>query len=243
MRTNAFLFMIPLFLLLITACDEEKENINPSDNTSIRTHSITAFTDLKIEDPFVVYVKFSNTEESLRIEANDNLHAFIDVRQSGEALAISLDEDVNFKIGNVVLKVYLTTKDIKVLEASGATNVILQDPLIGEDLEIELEGASKLSGRLQLDFLDAYLNGASIMDIEGSAQKLDISAIGASHMTDFDFATDELYVDLSGASTVSLQVNQTLEVKATGASTVYYQGNGVVENINVSGGSNVIKVE
>lgn len=243
MKTNACLFIIPLFVCLMTSCEEETLNISPSNNLSTQTHSITAFTDLLLADPFTVYVEFSNSEESLRIEANDNLHSFVEVRQSGDVLSISLKDNVNITKGNIVLKVYLTTKDVRVLEASGTANVILQDPLIGQKLEVSLVGAAKLIGQLQLDELDTYLNGASNMDIEGSAKRFDIRANGASHMTDFDFVTEKLFVDLSGASTVSVTVDQTLDVKADGASTVYYQGNGVVEKINVSGGSNVIKVE
>lgn len=243
MKTNAILIALLGVSAFAMSCEKENIDINPTTNISSRDYSINNFTDLVIEDPFTAYITFSSSEESLRIEANDNLHAFIDVEESGGTLKISLEDDVNLRSGNVVLKIYLTTKDVATIEATGASNVFLQNELIRTSLDLEISGASNFQGSLQVDQLNVFLNGASNVDIDGSAHRMDIQAIGGCNMTDFDFSTDLLYADLTGASNVSATVNEKLEVEASGASNVYYKGNGVIDDLDISGGSNVIKVE
>ena len=60
-------------------------------------------------------------------------------------------------------------------------------------------------------------------------------------MTGYDFETDQLTADLAGGSRITLTVREELNVTATGASKVYYQGEGVVTYQQLSGGSAIIK--
>jgi hypothetical protein len=110
-------------------------------------------------------------------------------------------------------------------------------------LDLEITGAAEVSGSVEVDDLVAKLLGASNLDISGNSNSFEIDALGASEMTGFDFACNSLKTDLSGGSNISLVVNQKLEVKASGASKVYYKGNGIIDKQDLSDASEIVKMD
>ena len=48
--------------------------------------------------------------------------------------------------------------------------------------------------------------------------------------------------NLSGGSDISLVVNQKLDVKASGASKVYFKGNGIIDKQDISDASQIINM-
>lgn len=241
MKTFAFGLGILLFGIAFTSCEKEKMDIVPSAQITTRQHVITDFNDLKVADPFQVYIQFSDTEEALRIEANDNLHNFIKVKQVNDKVSIQLDDDIYRITGTPVLKVYLTTRDIRSIEGLGTAQIYLEDQWNEYRAEVTLTGASSLTGTLMTEQLFGIITGASNLYLEGTTHTFDLDAEGASNMAGFDFTTDQLTADLTGACTVALTVNEEIRVTASGGSTVHYRGNGVVTYQNLSGGSTIIK--
>jgi len=55
--------------------------------------------------------------------------------------------------------------------------------------------------------------------------------------------TTNLMAELSGGSSIILSVQDELDVTASGASTVFYKGNGVIVNQELSGGSEIVKTD
>jgi hypothetical protein len=240
MKTKVFSLSFILLTLAFMGCDKEDTQVTPSSQVTSQNHAITDFAELIVSDPFEVYVQFSDTEQELRIEASSNLHSLIEVEQRNNELTIKLKGNHQIQ-GTPVLKIYLTTQNIKSITAQGATHVYLQDEWLEDEVEVKLVGASSLEGTITTQELTADLTGASILTIEGSTQVFDLKAEGASEMGTFDFETDKLIADLSGACQVELTVNQELDIKATGASTIHYRGEGVIVSQDLSGGSQIIK--
>ena len=79
------------------------------------------------------------------------------------------------------------------------------------------------------------------MNIEGTSNLFNIEASGASEINAFGLVSQDLKADISGASTLNITINKTLDVVASGASTVNYRGNGKVVSEDVSGASGINK--
>ncbi len=227
----------------LTSCKKNEKYVSPSGNVSIQTKSIASFSELDISDPFNVYITFSAFEESIKIEANDNLHAYIQVSKNNNRLIIKLDENINIREGEAKLNLYITLIDLKKIEGVGATKFHFQNQMIGDKLEVELEGASSLIGMLNVKQLNAKILGGSNLDIDGVSDSFIIDANGASNMINYGFETYKLEAELGGASNLNLTVHDKMDVKASGASKVFYKGNGVVGSQNLSGDSKIVKVQ
>ncbi len=243
MKTIHLNLAVAFLALIFMGCEKEDFNISPSSNITSKQHVLADFQDLEISDPFNVYITFSDTEESLRIEANENLHSLIQIDQNNRNLSIKLKNNTTITGGNVTLNIFISTQKIESIDAQGATHIFLQNQWNGTEAEIDLDGASSLTGTINTDQLFTQLTGACHLDVEGNVDYFEIDATGASTFKGFEFATNELNADLRGGSELSLTVNEKLSIKASGASTVYYKGQGTIENQNLSGNSKILKVE
>jgi len=241
MKTHAFLTTLFVLGIFFTSCDKD-DDVIPSNSISTVEKNISGYSKLNVSDSFTVNVTFSDTEEKILIEANDNLQAYIHVEKQDDWLLIWLDDNVNID-GSSTLDIYITTNSINEYSAEGAVGIYLQNDLNAGNINIELTGASNFNGTLYGTNLNAELTGASNLNIIGEVDLLEIESQGASNMIDFGFSANHLIGDLDGASNVSLAVNEDLNVKANGASNVYYKGDGVVESQDLSGGSQIVKMD
>jgi hypothetical protein len=242
MKKHAILTTLILLGLFFTACTKD-ENVTPSNNVTTVKKTITGYSQLNISEPFQVFVTFSETENLIQIEANTNLQQYINVEKYNDQLIINIDDDVNISGSNVVLKAYITTNQLDTFYGSGTTAIQLENELIGNNLVVELSGASSFTGTVHVNQFNSELTGASGLYLEGSCGYFNIEANGASNMEGYGFSTDKLMADLEGASNIYLTIYQELDVSATDASNVYYKGDGVIVNHDLSGGSQIIKMD
>lgn len=241
MKTKVLFLAILSLVFVFTSCNDEDLSVVPSSNVTTRDYTISDITELEVSAVFNVYVSFSATEESAYVEANDNIHHLVKIKQDGDRLEVGLAN--NSKIsGEPTLNLYLKTAKLEDVKIEGASSVYFENTLVTDILELEVSGASNFNGHIEVDQLSADLSGASETNISGSADKFNVVATGASAMTDFGFSTNVLNADLEGASSLKLTVNQTLDVKANGGSKVFYKGNGTISKQDLSDASEIVKM-
>ncbi len=242
MKTTTFLSGFLVLALLASSCTKDDHEIYPSASVTTTTMIPGSFDHLDVSDAFAVYVTFADAQETITIEANNNLHPYIIVENRGDRLSIGLDDRVDIKTGKAVLNIYVTAREIDKFTARGAVYMELMNPLYDDHVDIRLDGASVFSGVLHASMVDAELHGASVMLIDGTTIQLRIDATGASHMEGFGFMTRYLFARLSGASNIQLTVEDELVIEASGASSVIYRGAGIVTSSDLSGASTVVRV-
>ena len=240
MKTQFNLATLVLISIFLNACDGIT-NIIPSDIVTTQQYTFSGYDQINTESAFTIYVEFSDTEESIEIEANDNLHQYIEVKNESGTLKVGFRDNIGIK-GSATLNAYITTKNVTGYAASGASRFIVGDEISEEDASIFLSGASQFTGELFVDNLSADLSGASVLLLTGEADAFDLTASGASTIGDFGFSSKYLNINFSGASNASLTVTEEMDVKASGASILQYKGSGVISNQNLSGGSQIINV-
>lgn len=110
------------------------------------------------------------------------------------------------------------------------------------NFELDVDGASRFQGGIYTDDIEVKSEGASKVEMWGSSDTAKIKASGASNIGDFAFLINSyLDIDLSGASKAELTVDGTMDIEVSGASRFNYKGNGVINELDVSGASSVNK--
>lgn len=243
MNTLKSILLSLLITASITSCFNNT-TVHPSNNITILNKEISDYEGIDVSSAFVVDVEYSSTDESIEIEANDNLHQYIEVEKVNNLLRIKIQNGVSIR-GNATLKVHIVTNDVlNYFAASGASTISLTDDISSDDVTISLSGASKFNGTINSNTLDIDLSGASNADLQGSTESLSLDATGASTLSDFDMVVqDKANIRLSGASNANLTINGTIDVSASGASNLRYKGTGSITDIDLSGASQVIKVD
>ena len=241
MKTRILLPTLIGISFMLNSCDN-LSTIVASDNVTTQDYSYTDYNQIEVESAFSVFVSFSDTEEKIEIEANENIQQYIEVKKESGALKIRIQDDISIS-GSSTLNAYITTKKVADYSASGASRFIVSDAVISNETTIFLSGASSFTGEIEVENIRADLSGASILKLTGASDSFELNATGASLIGDFDFTTKYLDVNLSGASNTSLTISENMDVIASGASTLRYKGDGSISSQNVSGGSSLIKVD
>ena len=238
MKTNITSLATICLGLLLFSCDLHDHDVIPTSQITTTQASFSDYDALDVSTAFTVYVSFSDREESIEIEANENLHQYIEIKKVNNRLEIGLENNVSIR-GNATLNAYITTQSISSFMASGATQIIVADEINENEIDIYLSGASKFTGTISTNTLFADISGASNMSVSGLAGDFLLDASGASSVRDYDFAAQYLQADLSGASNVYITVDNEIVVEASGASNLNFKGNAVITRQNLSGASSV----
>nr|WP_298922802.1 DUF2807 domain-containing protein [uncultured Allomuricauda sp.] len=177
-------FVIALLGLAITSCTNE--TIRVSDEVSTREYDFDNITALTVATDFKAYVTFSETEESMSIQANDNLFRKINVYKEGGRLTVKLNNNLNVR-GKETLNLYITTRNITNFKASSDAAIFLDSPLETQNVTIdlssdayfegditvdnfELRGSSDSEAVIYLKATDAYMNLSSDADLDGESE-------------------------------------------------------------------------
>jgi hypothetical protein len=232
------IFSLFTLILSIAATSVSAQQIN---DPNVEVRQASGFTSIKISNAIDLYL--SQGDEAVAISADkDAYKKHIKTEVEGGVLKIWYENTGDgFKMGNRKLKAYVSIKTLLKLNASGASDVVFTSKISGNDVEIEMNGASDIKGTVDFKSLKLKLNGASDANLTGRVVNLQVDANGASDLKGYELETDECIADASGASDIKIKVNKELSARASGASGVYYKGNGVIRDIKSSGASSISK--
>ncbi|MEO9891118.1 head GIN domain-containing protein [Aurantibacter sp.] len=236
MKTQKLLIALFLNIGLFTSCDHDI--IRASGEVTSLSYSVPEYSKIKVSNAFNTYVTFSDTEESIRIEANENVHDRVIVQRDGNSLVIRLKNITNVK-GNATLNAYITTKHINEFDMNGASSLFLENQWNIENGSVELSGAADFIGEIVANQLELDLRGASAANIYGQIGSLHADLSGSSDIRDYDLSVDNLNLDMTGASEAYLSVNKTIDIEASGASELNFKGNATIARKKLSGASEI----
>jgi hypothetical protein len=219
-----------------------EEEVTPSANITNEKRAVAEFSKLDVSGIFTVYLSIAD-EESVNVEANENLQSYINVSTQGDILVVKLADNINIRNGEATMNVHVSMRSLDKVSGSGAVEYRLNNELPGQQLMLDLSGSSKFSGKLNLGTLDVRLSGASHLQLSGSSDRFQIVADGASKIEDFSFGTNKFKADLDGASEFHLTVHETMDITASGASVVYYKGDAQITRQNLTGASRIVKMD
>jgi hypothetical protein len=233
------LYSLILGLCMINLQAQQTKNIVVDANAEVRTAS--GFSAIEVSGAIDLYIS-QGSEEAVAISATtEEVRQRIRTEVKGNTLQIYFDsKGINWKSwGNHKMKAYVTFKNLSRIEASGACNVKATESIKQPELKIELSGASDFTGNIIVDKLRVDASGASNAKLSGTATEADIIASGACSLKAYDLVTTMCKTDATGASNIRITVDKELNAQASGGSTVYFKGNGLIRDISASGGASV----
>ncbi len=233
-----FLAMVLVFGLLNAQAQNDK-NIVIDANAEAR--SVSGFTAIEVSGSIDLFLS-QGTGEGVAISAStDEIKQRIKTEIKGSTLHIYFDgKGLNWKNwGNHRMKAYVTFKTLSKIEASGACNVKAIESIKQTELKIEMSGASDFTGDITVQKLRIDASGASNIKISGSAVEANVDATGACTIRAYDLKTGMCKINASGGSNVRITVNKELNAQASGGSTVFFKGTGLIRDVSSSGGASI----
>jgi hypothetical protein len=223
-----------------------------SKNIETRQFDYSGFKRIEVSYAFKVDVTRSDTY-SVSVTMNDNIFNDLDISITGDTLRIGMKSFKHFVSTTQHAAISLPELDALVitgacqavvsgfqsdgnldLEVNGASSMEIND-LKTADANIKVLGFSHLSGSLITNNCDFEVTGASNIKLTGSAYKMQLNVIGASHAALTDFIVEDASVMAEGASTAEVEVHGTLDVDISGVSTLVYGDSPKLGRVEVSG--------
>ncbi|HEX4852063.1 MAG TPA: head GIN domain-containing protein [Puia sp.] len=229
------------FLFFLAGYTRAQQTIINDPNASVRP-GISGFHAIHVSNAIELYLS-QGEEETVAVSASEiKYRDRIRTEVKDGVLKIWYEKDGwLWDHGHNKIRAYVSCKKLDQLNASGASNVYVDGTLSGENLNIDLSGASDFKGIVKFNTLKLDQSGASDVSITGSAANLTIRASGASDVKGYGLVTENCNVQASGASDIRISVNKELVARASGASSIYFKGTGMIKELHSNGASSVSK--
>jgi hypothetical protein len=223
MDKKALIVISVLFAMLFGACGFQV-NLGleqGSGNITTETRDVSGFDRLSLAGIGDVTLTQGN-EESLQIEAEDNIIPNIKTEVRGGTLYITYER--KSLLPTKPIKFNLTMKDVRSIETQGVSSV-QADKIITDDLDVIISGTGSVN-ILSLDArqLATNISGAGNFEAEGQVddQRIVLSGAGNYNGTDLQSKTGD--VTITGLGQVSIWATDTLNVIISGTGGVDYYG-------------------
>lgn len=162
-------------------------------------------------------------EETLVVEADDNILPLIETDVLGDKLKIGYKMGYNF-IPTSNVRFYLTVVDLNKISLKGAGKIEC-DSLVTDEMEFKISGAGDIDFSVDAEELIIAFSGAGDLNFNGEVQSQDVDISGVGRYNSEELECEECSVTLSGAGSATLNVTEELEVKISGVGNIYYKGN------------------
>jgi hypothetical protein len=181
-------------------------------------------------------------EESLRIEAEDNLIPLFEFVVSGQTLRIQTRQNVNI-LPSEPINIYITMPEIEGVSVSGLGHIRAGE-LETSDMFVQISGGGGVDiEQLRADRLDVRISGLGNLTIaDGAVDAQEVRMSGTGSYDGVDVPSDEANVHISGLGSVRVHVTGTLRATVSGSGSVRYAGNPRVEK-RVTGLGNVERLD
>ena len=202
-----------------------------------KTFQVESFDGIKIGGAYEVLLRQGENQD-ITLVTDDNIMENIRVTVTDGVLKVKSKTDMN---NPTELKIYITVKDLNSIAISGACEIVGKNTIVTKNISIKTSGASEVEMSIRCSGLKIASSGASELKLSGNTEVLEIETSGATTIKAEGLTSNQAFVESSGASTVKLDVSESLDAKASGASTILYRGNPKVIS-NESGASNIKKM-
>lgn len=229
MRKLSFLLLLSLVNLFSFAQGKETRNVGDFDYISMNISG-------------KVYVTQGNRNEII-VEADRDDMENIKTEVRGGKLSISTRENGSwFRWGDGIdgkVNVYVTVKELRGVSVSGSGDVISQNTIKTEDFEASISGSGDIEIELDARGVQSRITGSGNIELTGSARRARLSISGSGKYFAEELKVDDYEVAISGSGRASINANGNLDVRISGSGSVYYSGNPIGVNTNVSGSGRV----
>ncbi len=189
-------------------------------------------------------------EESLKIEAEDNLLPYLHTEVHNGKLVISTESGTIFRHTQPV-KFYVTVKslDAVILTGSGSIDApeltaksfdvrlagsgdVNIDGVAADNTEINLAGSGSITvGQVDGDALEVSIPGSGNVNIEGGAvDQQTVTIMGSGNYRGSEMSSDSASAQVMGSGSVTLAVKESLDGSIMGSGNIYYSGRPKVDS-------------
>lgn len=214
MRKTMFIAIAAFFVSTGAMAQKEKtETIEGNGKLVTKEIPVSSFDVLKASGVYELRLSQGSTE-SVKIEADENLHQYFNVRNDGSKLVIEMKEmkKKNLKLKNK-MKVYVTFKKLKEMDLSTVGSVNADEQLSFADLSIKNNSVGKVDLNLSANSINLDNNSVGKVKLSGKAQTAVVVNNGVGNLEAGGFVVQTMNIDNSGVGGAEVNAEKEIKVK------------------------------
>ena len=220
----------------MTSCnfDINFNSVRGNGDVTTEDRSINGeFDAIKVSRGLDVYLTQSN-DESITVEADDNLHEIIITEVENNVLKIYADENISYSKSQ---KVYLNFKDVSKIIATSGSDVIAKNVIKADVLELSTSSGSDMNIEVETNSISCESSSGSDLRVSGKTGKLYAEASSGSNIKAGSLKAMETTARASSGADITVNTEKELIAKASSGGDIKYYGNpeNVRKNDGVSG--------
>lgn len=220
---KSFILLVGMAVGILTqSCVYVWENsISGNGNVRSETRRVDDFHGIEAAAGLKVYVTFGEMMNEVEVEADENLHEYIETEVIGGILKIRTRKGIrNAKARNI----YVNAGKIDHLEASSAAHLLCENILDTRAIEIDVSSAADLELHVEADRIEINVSSSGNARIEGRAYEMYAEVSSAGTLRASDLEVKDCVVEASSAGNARVFVTEKLEAGASSAGHISYRG-------------------
>lgn len=182
--------------------------------------------------------------ESARIIATENLIDAVVVEQNGTSITVKWKAIRSTKKAWLkrTAKVYITYKNLNVIDASEGSSIKTENTLKAEILKATVASGAIINANIECaDFRLQTTSGASIV-LTGNAAKMKLESSSGSTVSAQELTVGYADVEVSAGADVKINVTKELKALADSGGNIRYKGNAELKNYSTSKSGSIKKL-
>ena len=237
MKTKKLLSILAVILTTVslTACQLPFINvIRGSGNLISETREVSSFSEIRLDGAGRLFIT-QGTDESLEIEAEDNIIGELTSEVQGDTLVLGYQDKpwATTVIPTNGITYTLTVVDLTGITFNGAGDLELSS-LDTSSLAVEINGAGQMDiDALRADNLSVLIAGTGTISVGGQVSSQDVIIDGAGNYQAGDLETVSTSIEINGIGNGTVWATDSLEINIDGGGTLNYYGTpSVTQDIN-----------
>jgi uncharacterized protein YxeA len=220
---NLKYLMIAAILLTVTSCinGQFRRTVYGNGDVIREERQTGDFTGLRVSTGIDVYLS-QGDNESITLEADENLHEYILTEIKNNTLHIYTDANIRSAERK---RVYVTMNEIRSISTSSAGDVIGETPVRSDELRLSASSAGDIKLEVYADRVDTDISSSGDVTLNGEADFLEADLSSAGDLNAYNLIVREADVSVSSAGNADINVTERLTAKASSAGDVNYKGN------------------
>jgi len=248
MKTLKQIFLVSLLsglnlviLFAFSSCSiNDAKAVKGNGNVTTVSYNVTDFRQLDLSGMYSVTLAKGDTP-SLVVETDENLQKLILNKVEDNVLKVYSEKEVFYRPTR--MHIYITYRDLERLNTSGACEVKSQDTIVGQDFQLDLNGASTINLSLEVYEMKTNVSGASTLTLSGSVKEHSISFSGAGTLDAENLVAEVTRIKLSGAGSATVNALKLLDADLSGIGSISYIGEPLSKIVKNSGLGSINKEE
>ena len=179
-------------------------------------------------------------EQSVRVEAEDNIMSHIKTEVKDRILTIEMDDD-DFKTPGTI-NVYITVKELCLLELAGSGKMIGKSHINCDNMSLRIAGSGNISADIRSLAVKISVSGPGSLDVAGTTTSMDIKVAGSGNVNAKELQAVNTSVAVSGSGSSTINTREELNVSITGSGGVRYVGEPAKLKTSITGSGKVSKI-